>query len=123
MICPECLTEYREGVDRCADCGEKLVDHIEETLSSQLVSLTMTTDAGLLSALADRLERAGVPYVIEAGTALPLLDDRPIDGPQPWNARVWVLDALHERAQEILERLQRGDASTTEMSGPFPGVH
>jgi hypothetical protein len=108
MICPECTTEYREGISVCADCGVELVEHIELPPSARLVSLTTTTDAALLASLADHLERADVPYVIEAGTALALLDDRPMEGPDPWAARVWVLDSLHEHAQEILACLHGG---------------
>lgn len=28
--CPECRTEYREGTERCADCGAELVDVLPE---------------------------------------------------------------------------------------------
>lgn len=28
--CPNCKSEYREGFDKCNDCGEKLVDEIKE---------------------------------------------------------------------------------------------
>ncbi len=49
----------------------------------------------------------GVPYVVEAGTALQLLDGdvSELATPQPWEARVWVA-ADHERpAAEIFETL------------------
>jgi len=28
--CPECKTEYREGFTVCSDCGQELVDRLEE---------------------------------------------------------------------------------------------
>ena len=52
----------------------------------------------------DRLEKADVPYVIEAGTALAMLGNEEIvlDAPQPWEARVWIPEAFGERAARIL---------------------
>lgn len=57
--------------------------------------------------LVDRLEKNGIPYVIQAGTALQLLEDSAIDFgiPQPWEARVWVLGSRQKLATEIFERL------------------
>lgn len=122
MICPECGTEYRAGIVTCADCGIDLVEEIETPPSARLVSLTVTQDSGLIAALADHLEKAGVPYVIEAGTALPLLDDRLIDEPAPWSARVWVIDTLEDRARKILARILESAPAPHESSRPFPGV-
>ena len=28
MFCPVCLYEYEKGIERCADCGEKLVSEL-----------------------------------------------------------------------------------------------
>ena len=48
-----------------------------------------------------------MPYAIEAGTALNLLDDpgAEIEGPEEWCARVWVAKGFEERAQRILEQI------------------
>lgn len=32
--CPNCKTEYRDGITKCADCGADLVNHIEETANA-----------------------------------------------------------------------------------------
>ncbi len=122
MICPECETEYRAGVTVCADCGVDLVEELETPPSARLVNLVVTQDGTLVSALTDSLEKAGVPYIIEAGTALPMLDDRIVEEPEPWSARVWVLDTLESRARQVLARLQRDGAHGAESSRPFPGV-
>ncbi len=121
MICPECETEYRAGVTTCADCGVDLVEHLELAASARLVSLTVTHDGAIVSALTDTLEKAGVPYVVEAGTALPMLDDRLVEEPEPWSARVWVLDTFESRARQILSRLHAGEQEP-HGSRPFPGV-
>ncbi len=122
MICPECETEYRPGVLTCADCGVDLVEELQTRPSARLVNLVVTHDGTLVSALTDTLEKAGVPYVVEAGTALPMLDDQLVEEPEPWSARVWVLDTLESRAREILVRIRSGEDQEPRTSRPFPGV-
>jgi hypothetical protein len=58
--------------------------------------------------LTDRLEKAGVPYVVEAGTALRLLDhpEEPMTKPDDWEARVWIASTFAERAERIYREIQ-----------------
>lgn len=107
MFCPDCETEYREGFERCADCGSPLVEMLgTETGESQLVPLTEEDSPVLVGELVDRLEKAGVPYVIEAGTAL-ALRQRIVEGefePDPWHAQIWVAAGKYEaRARRIVD--------------------
>jgi hypothetical protein len=119
MICPECESEYREGVTRCADCDVDLVDelHDDEAHAEALAPLAMEIGPDALAELTDRLEKAGVPYIVEAGTALRLIDhpEQRIDTPDDWQARVWVASAFAERAQRIYERVV--DEARAERSG------
>ena len=110
MFCPDCETEYREGITECSDCGVALVEELHEPVPSRLVMLKITRSGDLLAALLEVLEKASVPYVIEAGTALSLLDesDEEPELPEPWQARVWVVSELKERAARILEKLESG---------------
>jgi hypothetical protein len=104
MICPQCETEYRDGITRCSDCDVALVDEIAPSAFEEALSpLTEAIDPFALGELTDRLEKAGVPYVVEAGTALRLLDhpEGPMTAPDDWSARVWIATPFAERAQRI----------------------
>jgi len=107
MICPSCGSEYREGFTRCAECDVDLAETIVAEREN-LLPLTFESSGELVAELVDRLEKAGVPYAIEAGTALNLLDDpgAEIEGPEDWAARVWVAKGFEERAQRILDQIQ-----------------
>jgi hypothetical protein len=112
MFCPDCETEYREGVERCSDCGAMLVESLEtDPGETRLVPLAEEKSAEVVGQLIDRLEKAGVPYVVEAGTALSLLDHM-IEGevePEPWSARIYVAAGEHEaRARRIADEIHRG---------------
>jgi|SRR5947207_2619525 len=112
MFCPDCETEYWEGIERCSDCGAMLVELLEtDPGETQLVPLADEKSAEVVGELIDRLEKAGVPYVVEAGTALSLLD-RAIEGkfePEPWRARIYVAAGEYEaRARRIADEIHRG---------------
>ena len=81
MFCPRCGAEYREGFDRCADCGVALSatpppapDHG----GPGLAVLLETADVGFLPVLKSLLEGAGIPCVVQGEEALGLL---PIGAP------------------------------------------
>ena len=105
MICPSCGSEYREGFTHCADCDVDLVTTLPR---ENLAPLVLETNSELVAELVDRLEKAGVPYAIEAGTALNLLDDpgAEVDEADDWCARVWVATAFEERARRILDQIR-----------------
>jgi len=111
MFCPSCEAEYREGFTECSDCGVALVATLEPKQREELVEgLTPVVETGSteeLGEIVDRLEKAGVPYVIEAGTALALLDGRDDEVPHPWQARLSVATELIERAARIVEQARR----------------
>jgi hypothetical protein len=87
----------------CPDCGVALVEELLPEPSPRLQVIERTRDPDRLGILLDQLENAQVPYVVEAGTALSLLDDesRPEpSAPEPWEARVWVPASFAARAME-----------------------
>lgn len=110
MFCPECEAEYREGFTECSDCGVGLVATLEprkrEEIVEGLTPVVETADTVELAHIVDRLEKAGIPYVIEAGTALALLDGRDEELPHDWQARLSVATALLDRAARIVEQVR-----------------
>ncbi len=110
MFCPQCEAEYREGFTECSDCDVALVETLEpherEEIAPGLTVVFQTPNPEELAEIVDRLEKAKVPYVIEAGTALALLDDREYDADDPqWQARLSVITELLERAERIVQQV------------------
>lgn len=67
MICPNCRSEFREGIDRCPDCDVPLVASLPAERHDQAawVEVMETADPGLLPLLRSVLESAGIPCTIE----------------------------------------------------------
>src|ERR1019366_5971288 len=107
MFCRECQSEYRDGITHCSDCDVDLVAYLSEEVPEQLGNLLPLAEersAELVAELLDRLEKADIPYAIEAGTALAMLtsDEIVLDKPDPWEGRVWIPASFGERGTGIL---------------------
>jgi hypothetical protein len=89
----------------CSDCDVPLVRHLDSDSPDALVPLTREKSFELVADILDRLEKEDVPYVVQAGTALHLLDGAWVDGTKPrdWEARIWVPRSAHLSAAGIVE--------------------
>ena len=113
MFCPQCGGEYRSGFTLCADCGVELVAEMpaaesDEAETGPLAALEVTKDPDLLAELTGRLEMSEVPYVVQAGTALALMEEEGslfAGRPDVWEARVWVASAFLEQAAAVRAEL------------------
>jgi len=67
MFCPNCRSEFREGVTRCPDCDVPLVDSLPVEMHDQApwVEVMETADPALLPVLRSALEGAGIPCTFE----------------------------------------------------------
>ncbi|HYU23676.1 MAG TPA: hypothetical protein VEO74_00615, partial [Thermoanaerobaculia bacterium] len=95
-----------------SDCGVALVATLapkqREEIAEGLTAVMETIDPVELAEVVDRLEKASVPYVVEAGTALSLLDGRDEENEYAqWQARLSVATDLIERAERIVQQARR----------------
>ena len=72
MICPNCRSEFREGIERCPDCDVPLVKSLAEESHDQApwVEVMETADPSLIPVLRSVLEGAGIPCAIEGEEAV-----------------------------------------------------
>jgi hypothetical protein len=111
MICPQCRAEYREGFDRCADCGVPLVveltaeeEHDEES-TNELISMLETEDASFLADAVAAIEEAKIPYLIQSGTALDLESLISSDS-LVWRAVLYAPSQLRQQVETLLAKVK-----------------
>ena len=105
---------HKIGLEVGADPGPGIMHQVTGVIAAlrgNILSVEIVEEKSpeLVAELVDRLEKAAVPYVIEAGTAVAMLGSESIvfAEPQPWEARVYVADAFGDRALEILRKVDQ----------------
>ena len=61
MFCPECGAEFREGIEKCADCDVALAPE-PPPVPEAYVTVHETSDPAVVPVLKTVLESAGIPY-------------------------------------------------------------
>jgi hypothetical protein len=127
LFCPNCHAEFRPGFTRCSDCDVALVESLdgvtlemeEEGSSTGLEPFHETHSSDELAAILESLEEGGVPYVVQAGTALSLLTPSATGAdelPEEWQARILVPGASLKAARELLRQLREAARSAAAAS-------
>ncbi len=63
MYCPQCGAEFKEGIDRCADCDVPLVSEPPNLHDApEYVTILETSDLSVIPVLKTALEGARIPY-------------------------------------------------------------
>lgn len=63
--CPVCKNEYREGIERCAECKVELVDHLEDQTADQKELEKTAIMRAMLAAQSDGADQAGEEEIPE----------------------------------------------------------
>jgi hypothetical protein len=104
LFCPQCRTEYVEGVYECADCRIPLVYELPAGIQvspvpvdpgSNLVAVMETGDSYDFLTAANALRDAGIPYTGDESYTGEFLVGRRVQAPY-----VWTLLVPEERAEE-----------------------
>ncbi|MEO8505319.1 MAG: DUF2007 domain-containing protein [Acidobacteriota bacterium] len=117
MICPNCRSEFREGIERCPDCDLPLVKSlpVERHDQAPWVEIMETADPSLIPVLRSVLEGAGIPCAIEGEEAVGIfpvgIGDTHL-AQSGIGARVKVPADRADEALALLESSVKTDAST-----------
>ena len=101
MFCPNCRSEYQDGIIVCADCGAELIpvlSPIDE--SSEMVTVLETGDLSTVVLAKSILDEAEIPYFAKGEIPLEQLAVGPVE------IQVDRRDGV--QARELLEGLADG---------------
>lgn len=105
LFCPNCLSEYEEGMTRCESCEVDLVEAEEGDGEIEFGPLLEVTDSDLFARVACTLDEAGIAWFVQSEQSLGLLprNGRPEAGrPGETVATVYVDRDRMEKARELV---------------------
>ena len=107
MFCPKCRTEYRQGIERCADCGVDLMASLPPEPATGYVAyeeILATFNAGDIAIIKSILDAEKITYYFR-GEHLVLR-------PMADAARLMVKKEEAEAARELLQDLNLAYSET-----------
>lgn len=110
MFCPECRGEFREGIDRCTECGVKLVEELIEPEHDgrPLVVVYHSDDPAVLPLARSLLDETDIPYTIRGEETFGLFPSHGLGlavDPGSEAAEVLVPEERSAEARELLSQL------------------
>jgi hypothetical protein len=113
MFCPNCRTEYMEGITVCADCSAKLVVELTpESHESELVTVLEARDLAIVALAKSILDEAGIEYVAKGELPMEQLAVGPME------IQVDKNDA--EQARDLLADLEDSAPAEGLIESDFP---
>jgi len=105
MWCPQCKSEYIQGIFRCPDCDIDLVYTLPEETDKpvidkdvEFVEIMTTYDAGVLTVVKSILDDINIPYFIKGEHSVYVFS-------HIYPARVLVIKHEAEKVQQLLKEL------------------
>jgi hypothetical protein len=102
MFCPQCKSEYQEGITRCSDCNIDLVTSLapeDHELNMDYIELTSTLNIGNLMFIKSVFDAEGIDYKV-FGENFTYVD--PLIVP----ARIVVRQDQYELATELIKTME-----------------
>ncbi len=112
MFCPDCGSEYEDGVERCSDCGSALVAALPEARPPgyvEYVEIPGVYDAGAMAVVKSLLGGEGIEHYFS--------DENVYAGKIPLQGRLMVRADQADAAREILAASREDDGGNIL---PFP---
>lgn len=108
MFCPECKSEYRDGLTLCADCGVPLVEQLDEAEVEQAPSAMESSEDGradeVILIANDMAEAEAVKGLLEASGVEVFLSDEASPFPGATGGLRLIVNKTQEHlAQDILK--------------------
>jgi hypothetical protein len=105
MFCPNCRTEYNEGITVCADCGAQLVDTLppDPPESAEFVTVLTTGDLSTVALAKSILEESDIAFIAKGEFPMEQLAVGPVE--------IQVDRADELQARELLLELAEGKSA------------
>jgi hypothetical protein len=104
-FCPNCRCEYEDNIEKCPDCGAKLVDELEEETFENIKYVLFRSLPSRLYAemLQEALKNEGIPSIIKGDDVAITLGS--YSTTSPVEVTIWVPEEDLERTEQIADQM------------------